>query len=125
VTPGATKRLPCSADYDEAGATSLLDTFNEAIRSADDLAGVVRRRSIGRDDGVHTLDDAGDLCRIAEVVLDCADVLELLDLLWRAGCRHDSVTAINQFIENDAACLACGSVENDFQLNFLILGLGL
>jgi hypothetical protein len=29
----------CSADYDETGATSLLDTFNAVIRSADDLAG--------------------------------------------------------------------------------------
>ena len=38
---------------EEAGPTSLLDTFNEAIRSADDLAGVVRRRSIGRDDGAQ------------------------------------------------------------------------
>ena len=41
-------------------------------------SGVVRRRPIGRDDGVRALDDAGDLCRIAEVVLDCGDVLELL-----------------------------------------------
>jgi hypothetical protein len=27
------------------------------------------------------------------------------------------VTAIDQFLENDATCLTCGSVENDFQLD--------
>ena len=27
------------------------------------------------------------------------------------------MTATDQFLENDAAYLACGSVENDFQLN--------
>jgi hypothetical protein len=51
--------------------------------------------------------------------LDSADVLELLHLLWCAGCRDDHVTTIDQFLENGAACLSCGSVENDFQLDSL------
>jgi len=63
----------------------------------------------------RAFDDAGGLYRIAEVVLDCGDVLELLHLLWSAGCRYDAMTAIDQFLENDAACLTCGSIENDFQ----------
>jgi hypothetical protein len=60
-------------------------------------AEIVRRRPIGRDDGVRALDDASGLCRIAEVVLDCADVFELLHILWSAGCRDDRVTAIDHF----------------------------
>jgi hypothetical protein len=56
----------CSADYDEPRSTGLLDAFDEPIRSADDLTSVVRRRSIGRDDGVRVLDDAGGLSRIAK-----------------------------------------------------------
>ena len=47
----------CSADHDEPGSTGQLDAFDEPIRSADDLTSVVRRRSIGRDDGVRVLDD--------------------------------------------------------------------
>jgi hypothetical protein len=35
----------------------------------------------------------------------------------------DGVTAIDQFLENDAACLTCGSVENDFQLELPCMGL--
>jgi hypothetical protein len=111
----------CTADHDEARSAGLLDALNEAIRSADDLVSVVRWRPIGRDDGVRALDDAGDLCRIAEVVLDCGDVLEFSHLLWSARCRDDGVTAIDQFLENDASCLACGSVENDFQLELLLI----
>jgi hypothetical protein len=74
------KETACSADYNEAGSTGLLDAFDQAIRSADDLTSVVGRRPIGRDDGIRALDDAGGLCRIAEVVQDCGDVLELLHL---------------------------------------------
>jgi hypothetical protein len=100
-----------------ARSTGLLDALDEAVRSADDLSSVIGRRPIGRDDGVRAFDDAGGLCRIAEAVLDCGDVLELLHLLWSAGCRYDGMTAIDQFLENDAACLTCASVENDFQLD--------
>ena len=39
------------------------------------------------DDSVPSLDDAGGLCRIAEVVLDCGDVLLLWHFFWSAGCR--------------------------------------
>jgi hypothetical protein len=92
----------CSADYDEAGSAGLLDSFDEAIRNADDLASVVRWRPISRDDGVHSLDDDGGLCRIAEVVLDCGDVFDLSHLFWIAGRRDDEVTAIDQLRENDA-----------------------
>jgi hypothetical protein len=60
-----------SADYDEPGTAGLLDCLDEAVHNADDLASVVRWRTIGRDDGVPSLDEAGGLCRIAEVVLDC------------------------------------------------------
>jgi hypothetical protein len=35
--------------------------------------------------------------------------------------RRD-VTAIDQFLENDATCLTCGSVENDFQLECSLYG---
>jgi hypothetical protein len=44
-------------------------------------------KSEKEDNTIQTLDDAGDLCRIAEVVLDCADVLELLDFsgVWAAA----------------------------------------
>jgi hypothetical protein len=37
----------------------LLDALDEPIRRADDLTSVVRRRPIGRDDGVRALNDAG------------------------------------------------------------------
>ena len=59
--------------------------------------------------GIHSLGTCPDSRTVTPgaTKMDCADVLELLDLLWSAGCRHDSVTAINQFIENDGACLAC------------------
>jgi hypothetical protein len=84
----------CSADYDEAGSTGLLDALDEAIRSADDLTSVVRRGPIGRDDGVRALDDAGGLRRITKVVLNCGDVLELLHLLWSTGLMKLRVVRI-------------------------------
>jgi hypothetical protein len=31
------------------------------------------------------------------------------------------VTAVDQFLENDASYLTCGSVENDFHLDFSFL----
>jgi hypothetical protein len=62
------KEVACSADYDEAGSTGLLDALDEAIRRADDLTSVVRRRPLGRrNDGGRPLDDTGGLFRIAEV----------------------------------------------------------
>ena len=89
VTPGATKRPPAPPTTMKARSAGLLDALNEAIRSTDDLVSVVRWRPIGRDDRVRAIDDAGDLCRIAEVVLDCGDVLEFSHLLWSARCRDD------------------------------------
>jgi hypothetical protein len=113
----------CSADYNEPGSAGFLDSFDEAIHNADDLASVVRWRPISRDDGVPGLDNNSGLCRIAEVVLDCGDVFDLSHLFWSAGCSDDQVTAIDQFLENDATCLTCGSVENDFQIDSPYLGL--
>jgi hypothetical protein len=43
----------------------------------------------------------------------------ILRLLWSTDCPEDNVTAIDrfdEFLENDAARLTCGPVENDFQL---------
>ena len=44
VTPGATKRQPAPADYNEPGSIGLLDSFDETIDNANDLASVIRRR---------------------------------------------------------------------------------
>ena len=115
------EKAACSPDYDEAGSTGLLDAFDKAIHGADELIGVVRWRPIGRDDGVRVLDNAGGLFWIAEIVLDSGHVLELLHLLGSPSCSDDSVTAVDQFLENDAAYLTCGSVENDFPLDFSFL----
>src|SRR6476469_1001558 len=48
--------------------------------------------------------------------------LDLSHLFWSAGCSDDDVTAFDQFLENDATCLTCGSVENDFQLDCSLYG---
>jgi hypothetical protein len=79
----------CSADYNEARSTGFVDAFDKAICRAGELIGIVRRRPIGRDDGVRALDNAGSLYWIAEIVLDCGDILEFLHLL---GVRAAAIT---------------------------------
>jgi hypothetical protein len=113
-----------SAHYNEPRSTGLFDSSDEAIHNTDDLAGVVRWRPIGRDDGIRSLDGAGGLCWIAEIVMDCCNILDLGHLFWSASSSDDDVTAIDQFLENNASCLTCGSVENDFQLDLLISAAG-
>ena len=68
--------------------------------------------------GVRALDDSSDFCWITEIALDYTDVLQFFDLLWSPRYSGDTVTAIDQFLQNNASYLTCGSVENDPHFDF-------
>ena len=82
----------CSADYDEAGSTSLLDAFDEAIRSADDLTSVVGRRPTGRDDGVRALDALTMLAVFAGLLRSSWTAVTFLSFCTFSGVRAAATT---------------------------------